>query len=78
MEQMDRLWPGGPVFYYDDALFKPGTDAFLLGAFARPRAGDRVCDLGPAPGSSVCCSWPGSPPSPSTMWSFRRRRFLWA
>ena len=50
MEQMDRLWPGGPVFYYDDALFKPGTDAFLLGAFARPRAGDRVCDLGAGTG----------------------------
>ena len=50
MEQMDRLWPGGPVFYYDEALFKPGTDAFLLGAFARPRAGDRVCDLGAGTG----------------------------
>ena len=43
---MDRLWRGGPAFFYDDGLFKPGTDAFLLGYFARPRAGDTVCDLG--------------------------------
>ena len=50
MERQDCLWPGGPVFYYDDALFKPGTDAFLLAAFARPRAGDRVCDLGAGTG----------------------------
>ena len=46
MERMDRLWKGGPAFFYDDGLFKPGTDAFLLGAFARPRARERVCDLG--------------------------------
>ena len=50
MERMDHLWPGGPVFLYDDSLFKPGTDAFLLGAFARPRAGDAVCDLGAGTG----------------------------
>ena len=50
MERSERLWSGGPVFYYDDALFKPGTDAFLLAAFARPRAGERVCDLGAGTG----------------------------
>ena len=50
MERCDHLWPDGPVFYYDDALFKPGTDAFLLAAFARPRARDRVCDLGAGTG----------------------------
>ena len=50
MERMDRLWPGGPVFYYDDALFPPGTDAFLLGDFARPKPGQLVCDLGAGTG----------------------------
>ena len=50
MERTDRLWPGGPVFFYDDTLFKPSTDAFLLGAFARPRAGETVCDLGAGTG----------------------------
>ena len=28
MERTDRLWPDGPVFYFDDALFAPGTDSF--------------------------------------------------
>ena len=50
MERSDRLWPGGPVFYYDDALFPPGTDTFLLGQFAHPRAGELVCDLGAGTG----------------------------
>ena len=50
MERMEYLWPGGPVFFYRDDLFKPGTDAFLLGAFARPRAGESVCDLGAGTG----------------------------
>ena len=50
MDHADHLWPGGPVFFYDDALFPPGTDAFLLGYFARPKARDRVCDLGAGTG----------------------------
>ena len=50
MERSDRLWTDGPVFYYDDHLFKPGTDTFLLGAFARTRPGERVCDLGAGTG----------------------------
>ena len=28
MEQRDELWPDGPCFYYDTALFPPGTDSF--------------------------------------------------
>lgn len=43
---MDRLWPGGPAFFYDDALFPPMTDTFLLAAFTRVRSGEKVCDLG--------------------------------
>ncbi len=46
MEKTDQLWPGGPRFLFDDTLFQPGTDSFLLGAFPRLRHGERVCDLG--------------------------------
>ncbi len=46
MTKCDRLFPGGPIFYYDPALFPPTTDSFSLGWFARPRRGDAVCDLG--------------------------------
>jgi len=34
------------VFFYDDTLCPPTTDTFLLGAFARTKPGERVCDLG--------------------------------
>lgn len=46
MEKRDELWPNGPCFYYDTALFPPGTDSFCLAYFARPSRGDTVCDLG--------------------------------
>ena len=46
MEKRDELWPRGPCFYYDTALFPPGTDSFCLAYFARPSRGDTVCDLG--------------------------------
>ena len=45
MERWDRLCPDGYRFVYDDALFPPGTDSFLLSAFPRLRPGLRVCDL---------------------------------
>ena len=50
MERFDRLWPGGPGYYYDDALFPPGTDSFLLSGFPRLKPGLRVCDLGSGTG----------------------------
>ena len=50
MEKMDRLWPGGWQFLFDDTLFQPGTDSFLLGAFAGVKRGERVCDLGAGTG----------------------------
>ena len=50
MEQTDRLWPQGPQFFYDDTLFRPSTDSFLLGDFVRTRRGERICDLGSGTG----------------------------
>ena len=50
MEKMDRLWPGGWQFLFDDQLFQPGTDSFLLGAFPKLKRGEQVCDLGAGTG----------------------------
>ena len=46
MEHWDELWPGGFRFRFDDNVFKPSTDTFLLGDFTEVRRGERVCDLG--------------------------------
>lgn len=46
MEHWEALKPGGFRFVYDDALFPPGTDTFLLSSLPRLKAGLRVCDLG--------------------------------
>ncbi len=46
MLKRDILWQGGYTFYFDDALFQPSTDSFVLSAFPRLKSGDRVCDLG--------------------------------
>ena len=46
MERSDLLKPGGYRFFYDDALFPPGTDSFLLSSLPRLKPGLRVCDLG--------------------------------
>ena len=46
MEHWEKLAPGGLRLLWDDALFPPGTDSFLLSALPRPRPGLRVCDLG--------------------------------
>ena len=46
MEHWDELWPGGFRFRFDDNVFKPSPDTFLLGDFAEARRGERVCDLG--------------------------------
>ncbi len=50
MVKQDQLWPGGFRFLFDDGLFQPGTDSFLLGSFPRLRRGLRVCDLGAGTG----------------------------
>lgn len=46
MEHWESLRPGGYRFVYDDALFRPGTDTFLLSSLPRLKPGARVCDLG--------------------------------
>ena len=50
MERIDHLWPDGPCFYYDTALFAPTTDSFTLGYFAAPKKREHVCDLGSGTG----------------------------
>ena len=50
MERSDLLCPGGYRIFYDDALFPPGTDSFLLSAFPTLKPGLRVCDLGSGTG----------------------------
>ena len=50
MERAERLWPNGPRYLYDEQCFPPSTDSFLLGGFALPRRGQRVCDLGAGAG----------------------------
>jgi tRNA1(Val) A37 N6-methylase TrmN6 len=46
MEHWDVLKPGGYRFVWDDALFPPGTDTFLLSSLPRLKPNLRVCDLG--------------------------------
>ena len=50
MERAERLWPDGPRYLYDEQCFPPSTDSFLLGGFANPRRGEKVCDLGAGAG----------------------------
>lgn len=46
MEHWEAIKPGGYRFVWDDGLFRPGTDSFLLAALPRLTPGLRVCDLG--------------------------------
>ena len=46
MEYWESLCPGGLRFVYDGALFRPGTDTFLLSSLPRLKPGLRVMDLG--------------------------------
>lgn len=50
MEKTDQLWPGGYRFIFDDTLFQPCTDSFLLGSFPALKRGEKVCDLGAGTG----------------------------
>lgn len=46
MEHWEYLKSGGLRFAWEDALFRPGTDSFLLSSLPRLSAGLRICDLG--------------------------------
>lgn len=46
MEHWEALCHGGYRFVYDDALFRPGTDTFLLSSLPRLKPGLRAVDLG--------------------------------
>lgn len=46
MEHWEALCPGGYRFVYEDTLFRPGTDSFLLSSLPRLKPGLRVVDLG--------------------------------
>jgi len=50
MEKTEELWRGGYRYVWDDGLFRPGTDSFLLGAFPRLPHGCRTADLGAGTG----------------------------
>ena len=47
---MERLWPGGPLFAGGSGVFPLGTDAMVLGDFARPASRARILDLGTGSG----------------------------
>lgn len=46
MEHWEQLCEGGFQMVYDDTLFRPGTDSFLLSSLPKLKAGLKVCDLG--------------------------------
>ena len=46
MEHWEALCPNGYRFVYDDTLFRPGTDSFLLASLPRLKPKMKVCDLG--------------------------------
>ena len=45
MQHREELSAGGIRFLWDDGLFPPGTDSFLLSSLPRLKPGLRVCDL---------------------------------
>ena len=77
MEHWESLCPGGLSFVYDDDLFRPGTDSFLLGSFPRLRPGLRVCDLAAARACWDRCCSSGSDSCLSPGWSCYRRPSGW-
>lgn len=46
MEHWEYLKPDGLRFVWEDGLFRPGTDSFLLSSLPKLSPGLRVCDLG--------------------------------
>lgn len=50
MEHWEYLTPGGLRFVWEDKLFRPGTDTFLLSSLPRLKPGLQICDLGSGTG----------------------------
>lgn len=50
MEHWEALCPEGYQFVYDDILFRPSTDTFLLSAYPKLKTGMKICDLGSGTG----------------------------
>ncbi|MBR4211942.1 MAG: methyltransferase [Oscillibacter sp.] len=50
MEHWEALRPDGYRFVWEDGLFRPGTDSFVLSSLPRLKRGLRVCDLGSGTG----------------------------
>ena len=46
----EEILGGKYIYHYDDAVFPPSTDSFLLAAFAAPKKNDTVAELGAAAG----------------------------
>lgn len=44
--QLDRLWPGGPLYRQHEGVFPLSSDTAWLGEFVRPGRAKTVCDLG--------------------------------
>ena len=44
VEHWEALKPGGYRFVYDDALFPPGTDTFLLSSLPKLKRGLRAAE----------------------------------
>lgn len=70
MEHWEALCPDGLRFVYDDTLFRPGTDTFLLSSLPRLKRGLRVCDLGCGTGLLSLLLLQRQPELRSPAWKF--------
>lgn len=77
MEHWEALCPDGLRFVYDDTLFRPGTDTFLLSSLPRLKRGLRVCDLGCGTGLLSLLLLQRQPELQVTGVEIRPRRQLW-
>lgn len=77
MEHWETLKPGGYRFVYDDGLFRPGTDTFLLSSLPRLKTGLRVCDLGCGTGLLGLLLLQRQPDLCVTGVDIRRRQSAW-
>lgn len=77
MVHWEQLCPGGFRFVWEDSLFRPSTDSFLLSSLPRLRPASGSVTLAAAPGFWRCCCFSGSVRFRSPVWIFNRRPSLW-